>query len=188
MQLSLGRWRWVCILAIPAVQILLTTLPLRYFFSFLPPPLPYPLFFFFFLRTHFTTCQSSLSPSHILGAFSPLLFGHTTNVRIFAFEMQLYLRAVPFLQLITQMLSSHPQGVHYGALIVTVPFLRRILVPVIKIMYVCVSVYLHFCILINNPFSLSTSLIRMLIFNWLIASWLKQKLLPLAYLVAKAAK
>lgn len=71
---SLGRWRWVCILAIPVIQIQLVTLPFRYFFL-LPSP---PLFFlssFFFLKSHCTTCQSSLDPSRILStSSSPHLF------------------------------------------------------------------------------------------------------------------
>lgn len=73
--------------------------------------------------------------------------------------------------------------VPYCALVVTVPSLRRILVTVIKnYAYVCWCVpTLGF--LITYLFFHSISLIRMLIFGWLISTWLT-KLLPLVYLVA----
>ena len=115
---SLGKRGWVCTLATPVRQVHLAALPPRYFF--LPsPPLLFPSFFF--LKTHCTTFQNSLAPSHILGDWSSphFFFGHNSQSQNLSIWDSAWLQSCPFsLDLALLVLG--------GTSAVIAPFLRRI--------------------------------------------------------------
>lgn len=186
---SLSRWRWVCTRAKTVIQIHSATVPLRYFFlssSPLPLPLPFLSLFFFFFCFNSLHCLSELSgPSHILSAvsspysFLPLIsWTQEQKSESFHWEFSPASDAPPFPRPDLGLIFSYPRGTPL-CLRVDSCFPEETLgnrdqndvcawwgVPT-------------FGLLITYLFS--TSLIRMLIFDWLISTWFKN-LLPLVYL------
>lgn len=102
-------------------------------------PLASPSFsFFFFLKTHCTTFQNSLAPSHILGDWSSphFFFGHNSQSQNLSIWDSAWLQSCPFSLDLALLVPG-------GTSVVIAPFLRRILVTVITIMPTWAGMCLH---------------------------------------------